>query len=123
LTDDAELEHFEFLADDDQDPRERFIDSLCDALGPRGKIVVYNASFERQRLQDLAGWLPKYAARIGKSTNACGISIRLSKSMSTIPSFAGHFRSRPLFKLSYRRCHMKDWRSLTGARRASSGIA
>lgn len=66
LTDDAELEHFEFLADDDQDPRERFIDSLCDALGSRGKIVVYNASFERQRLQDLAGWLPKYAARIGK---------------------------------------------------------
>ena len=66
LTEDAELEHLEFLADDDRDPRQRFIASLCAALGSRGRIVVYNASFERQRLQDLACWLPKYEARIGK---------------------------------------------------------
>jgi predicted RecB family nuclease len=66
LTDGGELEHFEFLADDDQDPRERFLSSLCDTLGSRGKIVVYNAGFERQRLQELAGWLPKYEARIDR---------------------------------------------------------
>jgi predicted RecB family nuclease len=66
LTDGGELEHFEFLADDDQDPRERFLSSLCDTLGSRGKIVVYNAGFERQRLQELAGWLPNRQARIDK---------------------------------------------------------
>jgi hypothetical protein len=61
---DTALEHFEFLADDDQDPRQRFIASLCKALGRRGRIVVYYADFERQRLQELAGWLPQYKARI-----------------------------------------------------------
>jgi hypothetical protein len=60
------LEHFEFLADNDQGPRERFITSLCNVLGTRGRIVVYNAGFERLWLQDLARWLPKYETRIGR---------------------------------------------------------
>jgi predicted RecB family nuclease len=66
LTGDSELEHLEFLADDDRDPRERFIASLCRALGRRGKIVVYYANFERQRLQELARWLPQYEAQINR---------------------------------------------------------
>jgi hypothetical protein len=40
------LEHFEFLADDDLDPREEFTRSLCEVVGRRGPIVVYNATFE-----------------------------------------------------------------------------
>ena len=63
---DAALEHFEFLADDDRDPRREFTDSLCEALGKRGQIVAYNATFESQRLQNLADWLPEYAAKIAK---------------------------------------------------------
>jgi predicted RecB family nuclease len=61
---DGPLEHFEFLADDDQDPRQPFIDGLCVALGKRGQIVVYNAGFESQRLKELAAWLPQYRGRI-----------------------------------------------------------
>ena len=64
LTDRADLEHFEFLADDESDPRPKFIQSLCDVLGKRGQIVVYNAAFESQRLAELAAWLPEYGARI-----------------------------------------------------------
>lgn len=63
---DGGLEHFEFLADDEADPRLEFIDSLCEALGARGQIVVYNASFEARRLHELSGWLPEYAGRIEK---------------------------------------------------------
>ena len=60
----APVEHFEFLAEDARDPRPEFIASLCEAVGTSGPIVVYNASFESQRLGELAGWLPEYAARI-----------------------------------------------------------
>ena len=61
---DAELEHFEFLAEDDLDPRPKFIDSLCGVMGRRGQIVVYNAGFESGRLRELADWLPEYKERI-----------------------------------------------------------
>jgi predicted RecB family nuclease len=55
----AEPEHFEFLAMDKGDPRTAFISSLCETLGDRGSIVVYNQQFESQRLWELAGWLPE----------------------------------------------------------------
>jgi len=58
------LEHFEFLAGDQRDPRRDFIESLCNVLGKSGQIVVYNASFESQRLAELAGWHPEYKRRI-----------------------------------------------------------
>lgn len=63
---DATLEYFEFLANDDRDPRREFTESLCEALGKRGKIIVYNAGFESQRLGELADWLPEHARRIAR---------------------------------------------------------
>jgi predicted RecB family nuclease len=62
----APLVHSEFLAIDDRDRRGEFIGSLCETLGRRGPIVVYNSGFESQRLRDLAVWFPEYAARIGR---------------------------------------------------------
>ncbi len=64
LTRHSRLEHFEFLAEDQYDPRPTFIASLCEVLGKSGKIVVYNAGFESQRLSELANWLPEYRERI-----------------------------------------------------------
>jgi hypothetical protein len=61
----AEPEHYEFLATDASDPRREFIESLCNALGESGCIVVYSA-FESQRLSELAMWLPEFAERIKK---------------------------------------------------------
>jgi len=48
-----------FLANDAGDPRRAFVDSLLDYIGPRGPIFVYNASFERGRLQELAEAFPE----------------------------------------------------------------
>ena len=62
----TELEHFEFLAMDTNDPRREFIASLCSALGRIGSIVVYNQQFESQRLSELAAWVPEFARRIEK---------------------------------------------------------
>jgi hypothetical protein len=60
----AEIEHHEFLATDDGDPRHGFVSSLCNALGESGSIVVYGQQFESQRLSELASWLPEFAERI-----------------------------------------------------------
>ena len=62
----AAPEHCEFLACHTTDPRPKFISALCDALGDRGSIVVYNQQFESQRLSELASWLPDFAGRIKK---------------------------------------------------------
>ena len=60
----AKVGHYEFLATDTNDPRRDFITALCAALGERGNIVVYNATFESQRLSELAASLPEFAERI-----------------------------------------------------------
>ena len=60
----GELEHREFLAADGEDPRRRFAESLCQAVGGRGSVVVYNQSFEAGRLHDLARWLPQHAGAL-----------------------------------------------------------
>jgi len=59
----AEPEHHEFLAQDARDPRREFIESLFNALGESGNIIVYSA-FESQRLSDIAAWLPEHSERI-----------------------------------------------------------
>ena len=61
---DASVEHFEFLAEDDRDPRRDLFESLSRVIGERGHIVAYNASFETQRVEDLAHWFPEYRARV-----------------------------------------------------------
>ncbi len=45
-----------FLADGQSDPRRPFATSLIDAVGTDGPIVVYNAPFERSRMQELADY-------------------------------------------------------------------
>jgi len=60
----AALEHHEFLATDTNDPRLDFISSLCAVMGEIGNIVVYNETFESQRLSELTSWPPGFAGRI-----------------------------------------------------------
>ena len=47
------VEHYEFLADNEDDPRPLFLKSLCQAIDRKGSIVVYS-NFESGRLEDLA---------------------------------------------------------------------
>jgi Domain of unknown function(DUF2779) len=59
-----ELQDFEYLAEDDSDPRTPFAESLRRAVKDAGSIVVYNQSFESSRLDELARWLPEHASQI-----------------------------------------------------------
>ena len=87
----AEPEHHEFLATDAGDPRQVFISTLCDALGERGSIVVYNAGFESQRLSDRAGWLPEYSGRIRKIQRRLWDLLPAVRNHVYHPEFGGSF--------------------------------
>lgn len=57
----AAPEHREFLADGTGDPRAAFVERLLADIGPEGDILAYNATFEKQRLHELARDLPQHA--------------------------------------------------------------
>jgi predicted RecB family nuclease len=87
----ARLYHFEFLADSDEDPRQEFIELLCNVLGKRGHIVVYNAGFESQRLGELAVWFPEYRRRIENIQERLWDLLPVVKRHVYHPDFRGSF--------------------------------
>jgi hypothetical protein len=87
----GELEHFEFLARDSQDPRPDFIDSLCGVLGQHGHIIAYNASFESQRVGELGDWLPKYADHIDQIQGRLWDLLPVVRRHVYHPAFNGSF--------------------------------
>jgi len=56
----AKPEHVMFLADGKDDPRKEFVQKLKTPLGDNGSIVVYNQSFEKRILNELAAAFPEY---------------------------------------------------------------
>jgi hypothetical protein len=58
------VEHFEFLADIEGDPREPFLKKLLNDTNGPGIILVYNKAFEITRLKELATDFPKYAKEV-----------------------------------------------------------
>ncbi len=58
--DKTKLKHFEFIAEGQKDPRQQFLKELKNVLGVSGSILVYNESFEKSRLKELAETFPKY---------------------------------------------------------------
>lgn len=60
-----DLSHYDFLATDHQDHRVELVESLLERI-PIGKssIVVYNVTFEQQRLQEFQKLFPKYATHL-----------------------------------------------------------
>jgi len=83
LLQDGTLAHREFLFQEQADPRIDFIESLIDALGESGSVVVYS-SFENSRLGDLARDLPQYATAIR------AIQVRLFDLMPVIALHVRH---------------------------------
>ena len=55
------LEHSHFLDLSGQDPSRSFAEAVIGACGKRGPVFVYNASFEKRILQELAGRFPDLA--------------------------------------------------------------
>ena len=87
----AELEHFEFLAAGDRDPRPAFLASLCEVLGQSGHIVVYNRPFESERLADLARWLPEFEGPIRSIQSRLWDLLTVVRAHVYHPLFMGSF--------------------------------
>lgn len=62
----SQIDHFEFLAEPDDDPRQKFIIKLLEDTANNGDIIVYNKSFEITRLKEIARDFSVYAAKIDK---------------------------------------------------------
>lgn len=56
------MTHCAFLADGQSDPRRPFAETLIAAVGIDGPVFVYNAPFERSRMQELADYFPDLAS-------------------------------------------------------------
>ena len=60
----ADYEHVEFLHDGSDDPREAFIQELIKAVGTKGSIVAYNASYEKMINDRCREQFPMYASEL-----------------------------------------------------------
>jgi predicted RecB family nuclease len=63
LYENGNLEHREYLCNEDKDPREEFTQTLLDALGTEGSIVIYT-SYETGVLNSLIEHFPQYADKL-----------------------------------------------------------
>ena len=53
------VKHHEFLHTEASDPRPAFLEALVRIVGDTGSIVVWNKTFERDRLQEFLRWYPE----------------------------------------------------------------
>jgi Domain of unknown function(DUF2779) len=65
-SEDSDIEHKDFLAEAGEDPRPKFIKKLLETTKGKGDIIVYNKSFEKGRMEELARDFPEYAEELQK---------------------------------------------------------
>ena len=63
---DRKIQHFEYLVEDQKDPRLELLNRLEKELGTEGTILVYNETFEKGVLQKYAERFPKYKKWVDK---------------------------------------------------------
>jgi hypothetical protein len=54
----ADLNHHEYLADVNEDPREKIASDLTTLIPEDACVITYNSAFEKSRLKDMAGQFP-----------------------------------------------------------------
>ncbi len=90
LSADGSLAHREFLHTEDGDPREAFAESLFEALGEAGSIVIYT-SYEKRILREAAEALPRYAERVDRLTERLVDLHAVIRNHFYHPAFQGSF--------------------------------
>jgi hypothetical protein len=58
LSEDGNLDHFEYLHRDTSDPRMPLAKALIDTVDPTGTVIAYNAGFEKRVIENLAKAVP-----------------------------------------------------------------
>ncbi len=60
----AELQHYEYLAPVHVDPRKELLENLLNKIPENACVLVYNKTFEIGVLNNLAKWFPEYSEQI-----------------------------------------------------------
>jgi hypothetical protein len=89
------LEHQEYLCLEDKDPREEFAETLLEALGEKGSIVVYT-TYEKGVLEGLAEYLPHYRDRLLAVIDRLYDLHVVVKNHYYHPEFHGSFSLKPV---------------------------
>jgi len=84
-------EHLEFLANEDEDPRLNFVKCLCAAIPKDSCVVVYNMSFEKGRIKELALWLE------GSDASSGGLADHLINIHGSIKDLMQPFQSHAYY--------------------------
>ena len=95
-TQDGQITHAAYLAEDAADPRRVFIESLLAALGDTGAVLAYSASFERGRLEDLALAYPDLGKPISKVIKRLFDLLPLSREHYYHPDMRGSWSLKKL---------------------------
>lgn len=61
---DKDLSHYGFLSKTKNDEREELVKYLCSLINEEGTVLVYNSSFEKNRLKELSYIFPKYKEKL-----------------------------------------------------------
>lgn len=61
---DQDESHYGYLSKTNEDEREELIKYLCSLIKRKGTVLVYNSSFEKNRLRELATIFPQYKSEL-----------------------------------------------------------
>lgn len=87
----SELEHYEFLHDENNDPRLAFILKMLEVIPQSGSIVVYHQTYEISRFKDLARDFPEYAEAINELIPRVVDIKKVIEDTVYYPAFLGSF--------------------------------
>ncbi len=101
-----ELQHGEYLHDRDSDPRRPFLESLLDAAGTSGSVVVYS-DYEATQLRRLARAIPERAAAVDALIGRFVDLLAILRAHHYHPDYAGSYSIKTVLPtlvpgLSYR---------------------
>lgn len=87
----SELEHYEFLHDENNDPRLAFIQKMLEILPQNGSIVVYHQTYESSRFKELARDFPEHAHAINDLISRVVDLKKVIMDTVYYPAFMGSF--------------------------------
>ena len=87
---DGRLDHSDYLASGEVDPRREFVESLLRAVGSSGSVLVYS-SYEQTTLRRLAELFPDLESRINDLISRIVDLLNLVKNNYYHPAFRGSF--------------------------------
>jgi len=90
LNEDGNIEHREYLCEEDKDPREEFTLSLLEALGSNGSIVTYS-NYEEVIIKGLAKGLSKYRGQLHALLDRIKDLLKIIRRHYYNPAFHGSF--------------------------------